>query len=81
MATEIEIRVGLKTGMADPEGANVEKALGLLGFDNIGTVKSAKCYRICVDGETNEALKQAEKMCKRLLANPVVHEYSISVAD
>ena len=58
MATEIEIRVGLKTGMADPEGANVEKALGLLGFDNIGTVKSAKCYRIRVDGEPNEALKQ-----------------------
>tara|TARA_Y100000590_G_scaffold191187_1_gene217555 strand:+ start:185 stop:430 length:246 start_codon:yes stop_codon:yes gene_type:complete len=81
MTTEIEIRVGLKSGMADPEGANVEKALGLLGFDNIGAVKSAKCYRVLVDGEADEALKQAEKMCQRLLANPVVHEYSISVAD
>ena len=81
MATEIEIRVGLKSGMADPEAANVQKALGLLGFDNVGSVKSAKCYRVLVDGEPKEALKQAEKMCQRLLANPVVHEYSISVAD
>ena len=81
MATEIEIRVGLKSGMADPEGANVEKALGLLGFDNIESVKSVKCYRVLIDGETKEALEQAEKMCQRLLANPVVHEYSISVAD
>ena len=33
--TEIEIRVGLKPGMADPEGANVQKALGLLGFESV----------------------------------------------
>ena len=81
MATEIEIRVGLKSGMADPEGANVQKALGLLGFENINAVKSAKCYRVTVEGKPKDALKQAEKMCHRLLANPVVHEYSISVAD
>ncbi len=72
MATEIEIRVGLKSGMADPEGANVQKAL---------SVKSARCYRVIVDGNSEEALAQAEKMCQRLLANPVVHEYSISVTD
>jgi phosphoribosylformylglycinamidine synthase len=67
--------------MADPEGANVQKALGLLGFENIGTVKSAKCYRVVIDGNSEDALAQAEKMCQRLLANPVVHEYSISVID
>jgi len=76
MATEIEIRVGLKSGMADPEGANVQKAL-----ENIDAVKSAKCYRVVVDGNSEDALAQAEKMCQRLLANPVVHEYSISVID
>ena len=81
MATEIEIRVGLKSGMADPEGANVQNALRLLGFENIDTVKSARCYRVIVDGNSEEALAQAEKMCQLLLANPVVHEYSISVTD
>ena len=81
MATEIEIRIGLKSGMADPEGANVQKALGLLGFDKIGAVKSAKCYRITFEGKPEDALEQAEKMCHQLLANPVVHEYTISVAD
>ncbi len=81
MATEIEIRVSLKSGMADPEGANVQKALRLLGFENIDAVKSARCYRVIVDGNSEEALAQAEKMCQRLLANPVVHEYSISVTD
>jgi len=55
--------------------------LNLLGFENVNTVKSAKCYRVVIDGNQDTALAEAEKMCQRLLANPVVHDYSISVAD
>ena len=80
MTTEIEIQVGLKSGMADPEGANVKKALDLLGFGNVKKVDSVKCYRIIIDKNESKAMKEAEEICKKLLANPVVHEYSISVA-
>jgi|TARA_B100001029_G_scaffold1317_1_gene1004 phosphoribosylformylglycinamidine synthase PurS subunit len=80
MTTNIEVRVGLKKGMADPEGANVKKALKLLGFDNVDAVESVKFYKITIDMDEKSALKEAEKMCQRLLANPVVHEYSITVA-
>ena len=80
MTTNIEVRVGLKKGMADPEGANVKKALKLLGFDNVDAVESVKFYKITIDMDEKNALKEAEKMCQHLLANPVVHEYSITVA-
>jgi phosphoribosylformylglycinamidine synthase len=80
MTTEIEIQVGLKTGMADPEGVNVKKALDLLGFESVKKVDSVKCYRIIIDKKESDAIKDAEEICKKLLANPVVHEYSISVA-
>ena len=80
MTTKIEIQVGLKSGMADPEGMNVKKALDLLGFDSVEKVDSVKCYRIIIDKNESEAVKEAEEICKKLLANPVVHEYSISVA-
>lgn len=79
--TEIEIRVGLKPGMADPEGANVQKALRLLGFDSVGAVASARCYRVTLELPETEALAEAERMCRRLLANPVVHDYSITVVE
>ena len=79
MTTEIEIQVGLKSGMADPEGGNVKKALDLLGFDSVEKVDSVKCYRIIINKNESEAVKDAEEICKKLLANPVVHEYSISV--
>ena len=39
-----------------------------------------KFYKITIDMDEKSALKEAEKMCQRLLANPVVHEYSITVA-
>ena len=81
MTTEIEIQVGLKSGMADPEGVNVKKALDLLGFDSVKKVDSVKCYRITIDKNEAEAIKECEEICKKLLANPVVHEYSISVAE
>ncbi len=80
MTTKIEIQVGLKSGMADPEGMNVKKALDLLGFDSVEKVDSVKCYRIIIDKNESDAIKDAEEICKKLLANPVVHEYSISVA-
>tara|TARA_B110000014_G_scaffold263951_1_gene262580 strand:- start:18 stop:263 length:246 start_codon:yes stop_codon:yes gene_type:complete len=80
MTTKIEIQVGLKSGMADPEGVNVKKALDLLGFDSVEKVDSVKCYKIIIDKNESDAIKDAEEICKKLLANPVVHEYSISVA-
>ena len=81
MTTEIEIQVGLKSGMADPEGVNVKKALDLLGFDSVQKVESVKCYRVIIDKKEDEAVSEAEEIRKKLLANPVVHEYSISVAE
>mgnify|MGYP005696711941 FL=1 len=80
MTTEIEIQVGLKSGMADPEGVNVKKALNLLGINSVRKVESIKCYKIIIEKNETEAVQEAEEICKKLLANPVVHEYSISVA-
>ena len=71
MTSEIEIQVGLKSGMADPEGVNVKKALDLLGFDSVKKVDSVKCYRIIIDKNEAEAIKESEEICKKLLANLV----------
>ena len=81
MTSKIEIRVNLKKGMADPEGANVKKALKLLGFNSVKGVESVKFYKITIDLDKENALKEAKKMSQQLLANPVVHEYSITVID
>jgi phosphoribosylformylglycinamidine synthase len=77
---EAEVRVELKKGVADPEGKNVEKTLSLLGFEGIGSVNTVKVYHIQL-AEPNEAraMETLERMCERLLANPVIHNYSVRI--
>ncbi len=78
--TRVQIEVHLKKGVTDPEGDNVRKALGLLGFKGVRAVHSAKLFLVDVDAEdTAGARADAEEMCRRLLANPVVHDYTIRV--
>jgi phosphoribosylformylglycinamidine synthase PurS subunit len=81
MTTEVEVTIKLKHGVADPEGENTKKALNLLGFNNVRSVKSMKTFRIAIgtEEEGSEVKYEVEEMCKKLLANPVIHDYKISV--
>ncbi len=74
-----EVKIKLKKGVADPEGANTKKTLELLGFD-VADVKAVKVFEINLGIEDKEEAKQkVEEMCQKLLANPVIHEYSITL--
>ena len=77
---DIVVEVSLKKGVADPEGDATLKALRLLGFANVSRVGSAKLFRIRLD-ETDAAKARAaaEDMCRKLLANPVIHDFRIDV--
>lgn len=76
----VRIEVDLKKGVTDPEGDNVRKALNLLGFKGIRGVHSAKLFLVDVDAtDAADARAAADEMCKRLLANPVVHDYTITL--
>lgn len=85
MSIEVDVRIKLKRGVADPEGENTKKALNLLGFNNVRGVKSMKAFRISLEPEKagdegEEAVKnEVEEMCRKLLANPVIHDYDIQV--
>ena len=83
MTMELNVTIKLKHGVADPEGENTKKALNLLGFRDVRSVKSLKSFRIEIEsgeGEDEEKVKQeVEEMCRKLLANPVIHDYDISV--
>ncbi|MGB9636199.1 MAG: phosphoribosylformylglycinamidine synthase subunit PurS [Thermoplasmata archaeon] len=78
----VEVKVELKKGVRDPEGENTKKALALLGFNAIESVRSQRIYELMVTAETKEkALAIAEESCRKLLANPVIHNYKISVKE
>ena len=77
---QVRVEVRLKKGVTDPEGDNVHKALTLLGFKGLRAVHSSKLFLIdLATRDAKAARREAEEMCRRLLANPVIHEYSIRV--
>lgn len=77
--TVVEIRIELKKGVADPEGKNTWKTLESLGFKGVKGVKTVKIFDVEMDLPPAEAEKEAEAMCRKLLANPVIQNYKVSV--
>ncbi len=73
------VTIELKPGVADPEGQNTRKALELLGFKGIKSVKSLKCFEIELDMDEESARGACEEMCRKLLANPVIQNYRVEI--
>lgn len=76
----LEIKTGLKDGIIDPEGANTKKALEILGFRGVSEVHVSKSFLVSVEAKDERSAKaMAEEMCRKLLTNPVINSYEISV--
>jgi phosphoribosylformylglycinamidine synthase len=79
MEYKAEVKISLKHGVLDAEGETIEKSLRLLGYE-VKKVETVKCYIITVEAKTEkEAMSRIEDSCRKLLANPVIQEYSIRV--
>ncbi len=73
------VRVTLKDGVLDPEAKTIERSLDRLGFD-VEDFRTTEEYEFTVDAAGEDAARsEVEEMCERLLANPVIHDYSVEV--
>ena len=76
------VEVRLKHGVADPEGDNTLKALNLLGFDRVQAVRSIQAFEVDLQtDDESEAREDLEAICRRLLANPVIHDYDFRLSE
>ncbi len=74
--------VSLKPTVNDPEGITIGNALGSLGFGGVERVRSGRYFQITLAApDRNDAGKQIDQMCSRLLANPVIETYSFEVDE
>ena len=82
MTFEVLVEVRLRPGIADPQGATVERALPALGFEGVGAVRVGKAIRLRVDApDAATARARAVAVADRLLANPVIEVSEVSVLD
>ena len=77
-----KVHVTLKPGVLDPQGKAVQHALGSLGFSGVGEVRQGKYIEIdLTETDTTLAKEYVEKMCKKLLANTVIENYTINITE
>ncbi|MBN1172630.1 MAG: phosphoribosylformylglycinamidine synthase subunit PurS, partial [Micromonosporaceae bacterium] len=71
----VVVDVMLKPEILDPQGQAVANALPRLGVANVRSVRIGKRIEIEFAGEPD--LGQAQEIADRLLANPVIEDFSL----
>ena len=71
---KVRVLVRPKSGILDPQGEAVRRALPALGFGGVKTVHIGRLVEMEV-----ESANEVEGMCRRLLANLTIEEYEWEV--
>ena len=75
MKFEVVVEVMLRPGIADPQGATIERALPALGFEGVAHVRAGRSFSFEVDASDEDAARsKATELADRLLANPVIEQ-------
>jgi len=77
---DVRVEVRLRPGIADPQGATIERALPALGFEGVEGVRVGKSIRFRLEApDEASARDEAVEMSLRLLANPVIEQSEVTV--
>ncbi len=76
---KISAIVTLKKNVLDPQGKVVSQTLKNMGYNDIINIRQGKYFEIELK-ESNEekAKKTVEEICKKLLANLIIEDYTIN---
>ncbi|PWT70353.1 MAG: phosphoribosylformylglycinamidine synthase [Bacteroidetes bacterium] len=80
MIFSVQVKVMPLRELLDPQGKAVMGGLQNLGMKSVSDVRIGKNITLQVEAESSELAKQiAEEASKKLLANPVMEYFEISV--
>jgi len=77
------VYVTLKRGVLDPQGSAVARGLRTLGYGEVEEVRLGKFIEVTLreGAAPAEERRRIEEMCKKLLANTVIENYSVEIAN
>ena len=79
---EASIFITLKETVSDPQGLTIKHALHSLGYKEVEEARFGKLLKIKLNlKDKKEAKIRIEQMCKKLLANPIIEEYSFEIHE
>jgi len=76
------IKITLRQGILDVQGKAVEHALGSLEFDMMSNVRIGKFVEMNIEAQNDgQAEEFAKEACEKLIANPIIEDYSIQINE
>lgn len=77
---EAQVNITLKKTVADPQGLTVKHALESLAFKGVNEVRMGKFILIKLEAKDKaKAEAEAKEMCQKLLANPIIEDFTFEV--
>jgi phosphoribosylformylglycinamidine synthase len=77
---KVTVHVRRRPDIADPQGTTVARALRDLGYSEVESVRINRTIELEVHGSDPQTIEaHVRTMCERLLANPVMEDYEVSV--
>lgn len=76
-----KVLVTLKPTILDAQGQVVQNALTSLGFTNLDRVRIGKYIELTLQADGRSLDQEVREMCEKLLANPVMEDFSFEIVD
>jgi len=74
------VHITLKNGVLDPQGKAIQHALSALGFGGVDDVRQGKYIELDLqETDPEKAEATVEEMCKKLLSNTIIENYTIEI--
>lgn len=71
-----------KKGILDPQGKTIKDALHALKYTGTHEVKVGKLIDMKIEAKSMQEAKEAvNDMCKKLLANPVIEQFTFEIEE
>ncbi|MCH8983661.1 MAG: phosphoribosylformylglycinamidine synthase subunit PurS [Acidobacteria bacterium] len=76
----VRIEITRRPEIADPQGTTIRRALADLGHEQVERVRVDRVIHLDIAGDDRSAIEsQANEMCRQVLANPVLEDFSVEV--
>ena len=77
---KISVTVTFKKDVLDPQGKVILQTLNGMGMENLKNLRQGKYFELELEEENEEnAIKQIDDACKKLLVNLIIENYKIDI--
>lgn len=78
---KVTVEITRRAEIADPQGTTIQRALHDLGHNEVMSVRVDRVIHLEVEGQdTAQVQTRVEEMCRQVLANPVLEDFTVEVA-